>query len=370
MTKHRFSVDQLPVISDYARKRVRPSTEFFRLKKKCIVFDVDKVKFSSNDPRNEDVDWTHVEELANNLKEAGYDENATLAALYMAFGELTILDHHHLILALQLIGVKKFYGDLYEYIGDDSDYMEAAATDFGFEINNNQNSVKKTSMKSVIRAGKLRIKKYGYIWRKGTPNNDIHVDMWLRSCKHHHRFSKGKLTEIKKAILDHDTLVFKKIRNVSTDTVRNEILASTSGQYGSGQLNDAPDGTSRYGFVVCTDNVGADAPKWWNQIINTLDDNAPTIPVIQTYSKKDDPKEVVNNYVKGLKGLYKQFIKSVKIVNKCYPLTKLTLLSEKEFAEQIKFEYKAFGQLSGEYNSEEGEEIITRYINLSDKRPE
>ena len=108
MTKHRFSVDQLPVISDYAKRRVRPSTEFFRLKKRCIVFDVDKVKFSSNDPRNEDVDWTHVEELANNLKEAGYDENATLAALYMAFGELTILDHHHLILALQLIGVKKF----------------------------------------------------------------------------------------------------------------------------------------------------------------------------------------------------------------------------------------------------------------------
>ena len=70
------------------------------------------------------------------------------------------------------------------------------------------------------------------------------------------------------------------------------------------------------------------------------------------------------------KGLYKQFIKSVKIVNNCYPLTKLTLLSEKEFAEQIKFEYKAFGQLSGEYNSEEGEEIITRYINLSNKRPE
>jgi len=244
MTKHRFSVDQLPVISDYARKRVRPSTEFFRLKKKCIVFDVDKVKFSSNDPRNEDVDWTHVEELANNLKEAGYDENATLAALYMAFGELTILDHHHLILALQLIGVKKFYGDLYEYIGDDPDYMEAAATDFGFEINNNQNSVKKTSMKSVVRAGKLRIKKYGYIWRKGTPNNDIHVDMWLRSCKHHHRFSKGKLTEIKKDILNQDTLVFKKIRNLSTDTVRNEILALTGGQYGSGQLNDAPDGTA------------------------------------------------------------------------------------------------------------------------------
>ena len=36
----------------------------------------------------------------------------------------------------------------------------------------------------------------------------------------------------------------------------------------------------------------------------------------------------------------------------------------------IKFEYKAFGQISGEYNSEEGEEIITRYINLSNKRPE
>ena len=41
--KHRFSADQLPVISDYARKRTRPSTEFFRFKKKCIVFDVDKV---------------------------------------------------------------------------------------------------------------------------------------------------------------------------------------------------------------------------------------------------------------------------------------------------------------------------------------
>ncbi len=163
MAKYRFLPDQYPKISKYAYHKERPSSKYYTLTKRCVKVDVEKLVFSDNDPRNEDVDWEHVEDLATNLLEAGADEDASLAAVTKNKNNTyTIIDHHHLIRALKKIGQEKWYVDEYEFTGIDEKLKWAAATDFGFIINNSQNSVKKTTRNSVISAGLKRKKELGY----------------------------------------------------------------------------------------------------------------------------------------------------------------------------------------------------------------
>ena len=112
MAKYRFLPDQYPKISKYAYGRERPSSKYYTLKNKCVKVDVNKLVFSDNDPRSEDVDWEHVEDLATNLLEAGADEDASLTAVTKnKDGGYTIIDHHHLIRALKKIGQEKWYVD-------------------------------------------------------------------------------------------------------------------------------------------------------------------------------------------------------------------------------------------------------------------
>jgi hypothetical protein len=172
--------------------------------------------------------------------------------------------------------------------------------------------------------------------------------MWLRETKQHEVFSEGKLTQITNRILQPGKYAGKKIRNLSTDEVRETICAGTSNYYGTGLLNNG-----RYGYVVCTDNAKADAPKWWNQVLNAMDDGY--IPVIQTYSKKDDPASIVKHHKDGFERMYEQFVKTTRIVSKFYDKVQLGTLSRKEFYDKI--EYVAMGQIDGEYDPGENDFI-------------
>lgn len=345
MAKIKFVPTQLPKISKYAKDRQRPSSPYFKLKSSTIEVNVDDLEFSENDPRAEDMDWELVDEIYNNLLEGGYDEDGQLAAVVPnKFGKYDIIDHHHLIAALRKLKQQKWYVDVYEYTGIDEEYLWAAATDFGFVINNLKNPQKKTTMNSVVRAAEDRIKKYGYVYRPGTPVDEIHIGMWLRETKQHEVFAEGKLTQITNRILQPGKYAGKKIRNLSTDEVREIICAATNNHYGTGLLNNG-----RYGYVVCTDNAKADAPKWWNQVLNAMDDGY--IPVIQTYSKKDDPSMIVKHHKDGFERMYEQFIKTARIMSKFYDKVQLSTLSRKEFYDKI--EYVAMGQIDGEYDSEE-----------------
>lgn len=349
MAKIKFIPTQLPKVSKYARDRQRPSSAYFKLKESTIEVNVDDLEFSENDPRAEDMDWELVDEIYNNLQEGGYDEDGQLAAVVPnQFGKYDIIDHHHLIAALKKLKQQKWYVDVYEYTGIDEDYLWSAATDFGFVINNLKNPQKKTTMQSVVRAAGDRVKKYGYVYRPGTPVDEVHIGMWLRETKQHEVFSEGKLTQITNRILQPGKYAGKKIRNLSTDEVRETICAGTSNYYGTGLLNNG-----RYGYVVCTDNAKADAPKWWNQVLNAMDDGY--IPVIQTYSKKDDPASIVKHHKDGFERMYEQFVKTTRIVSKFYDKVQLGTLSRKEFYDKI--EYVAMGQIDGEYDPGENDFI-------------
>lgn len=345
MAKIKFIPTQLPKVSKYARDRQRPSSGYFKLKQSTVEVNVDDLEFSENDPRAEDMDWELVDEIYNNLQEGGYDEDGQLAAVIVnQFGKYDIIDHHHLIAALKRLKQQKWYVDVYEYTGIDDEYLWAAATDFGFVINNLKNPQKKTTMQSVERAAQDRIKKYGYVYRPGTPVDEMHIGMWLRETKQHEVFSEGKLTQITNRILQPGKYAGKKIRNLSTDEVRDTICAKTNNHYGTGLLNNG-----RYGYVVCTDNAKADAPKWWNQVLNAMDDGY--VPVIQTYSKKDDPALIVKHHKDGFERMYEQFVKTTRIVSKFYDKVQLGTLSRKEFYDKI--EYVAMGQIDGEYDEKE-----------------
>jgi hypothetical protein len=349
MAKIKFIPTQLPKVSKYARDRQRPSSAYFKLKESTVEVNVDDLEFSENDPRAEDMDWELVDEIYNNLQEGGYDEDGQLAAVVPnQFGKYNIIDHHHLIAALKKLKQQKWYVDVYEYTGIDEDYLWSAATDFGFVINNLKNPQKKTTMQSVVRAAGDRVKKYGYVYRPGTPVDEVHIGMWLRETKQHEVFSEGKLTQITNRILQPGKYAGKKIRNLSTDEVRETICVGTNNYYGSGLLNNG-----RYGYVVCTDNAKADAPKWWNQVLNAMDDGY--IPVIQTYSKKDDPASIVKHHKDGFERMYEQFVKTTRIVSKFYDKVQLGTLSRKEFYDKI--EYVAMGQIDGEYDPGENDFI-------------
>ena len=349
MAKIKFVPTQLPKVSIYAKELQRPSSSYFKLKSSIVAVNVDDLEFSENDPRSEDMDWELVDEIYNNLLEGGYDEDAQLAAVMPnQFGKYDIIDHHHLIAALKKLKQKKWYVDVYEYTGIDTEYMWAAATDFGFLINNSKNPQKKTKMNDVVRAAADRIKKYGYVYRPGTPVDEIHIEMWLRETKQHEVFSEGKLTQITNRILQPGKYAGKKIRNLSTDEVRDAICAKSKNHYGSGLLN-----SGRYGYVVCTDNAKADAPKWWNQVLNAMDDGY--VPVIQTYSKKDDPSLILKYHKDGFERMYEQFTKTARIMSKFYDKVQLGSLTRKEFYDKI--EYIAIGQIDGEYDPDENEFI-------------
>lgn len=345
MAKIKFVPTQLPKVSKYAKDRERPTSPYFILKKSTVEVNVNDLEFSENDPRAENMDWELVDEIYNNLLEGGYDEDGQLAAVVPNNnGKYDIIDHHHLIAALKKLKQLKWYVDVYEYTGIDEEYLWAAATDFGFVINNLKNPQKKTTMNSVVRAAEDRIKKYDYVYRPGTPVDEIHIGMWLRETKQHEVFAEGKLTQITNRILQPGKYAGKKIRNLSTDEVRETICAGSNNHYGTGLLNNG-----RYGYVVCTDNAKADAPKWWNQVLNAMDDGY--IPVIQTYSKKDDPSIIVKHHKDGFERMYEQFVKTARIMSKFYDKVQLATLSRKEF--YAKIEYIAMGQIDGEYDPEE-----------------
>ncbi len=350
MAKIKFTPTQLPKVSKYARDRQRPQSGYFRIKKTNVEVRVADLVFSDNDPRAEDLDWELVDEIYNNLLEGGYDEDGQLAAVVAnEEGTYDVIDHHHLIAALRKLNQEKWYVDVYEYTGIDDEYMWIAATDFGFLINNLKNPQKKTTMRSVVRAAQDRREKFGYIYRPGTPVDEYHIGLWLRETKQHEVFSEGKLTEITNKILQPDKFAGKKIRNLSTDEVRETICLGSGDRYGSGALR----GGTHYGFIVCTDNAKADAPKWWNQVLNALDDGY--TPVIQTYSKKDDPGLIIKNHKSGFDRMYEQFLKATRNVSKFYDQVTFKELSKKEFL--AKLEYVAMGQIDEEYISGENDFI-------------
>lgn len=348
MAKIKFTPTQLPKVSKYARDRMRFGSGYFRIKKTTVEVYVDDLVFSDNDPRAEDLDHELVDEIYNNLLEGGYDEDGQLAAVIAnEYGTYDVIDHHHLIAALKKLGQKKWYVDVYEYTGIDPEYLWVAATDFGFIINNSKNPQKKTTIRSVVRAAQDRIQKFNYILSPGTPVDAAHIALWLRETKQHEVFSEGKLTQITNQILEPDKFAGKKIRNLSTEEVREVIFAKSGDQYGSGALR----GGKYYGFVVCTDNAKADAPKWWNQVLNALDDGY--IPLIQTYSKKDDPSLIIKNHKNGFDRMYEQFLKTTRNVSKFYDQVSFKELSKKEFL--AKLVYVGIGQIHGEYTESEND---------------
>jgi len=354
MAKIKFTPSQLPKVSKYARDRQRPSSAYFKIKKSTVEVNVDDLVFSDNDPRAEDLDWELVDEIYNNLLEGGYDEDGQLAAVVAnEFGTYDVIDHHHLIAALKKLKQKKWYVDVYEYTGIDPDYLWIAATDFGFIINNSKNPQKKTTIRSVVRAAQDRIEKYGYVLSPNTPVDDIHIKLWLRETKQHEVFSEGKLTQIINKIREPDKFAGKKIRNLSTDEVRETIFKGSGDQYGPGAIR----GGTHYGFVVCTDTAKADAPKWWNQVLNALDNGY--VPLIQTYSKKDDPALILKNHKSGFDRMYEQFLKTTRNVSKFYDQVSFKELSKKEFL--AKLEYVAIGQIDGEYTAGDND-FINRIV--------
>jgi len=354
MAKHKFLPLGLPKVSVYAKDKQRSHTKYFRLKTSTVQVNVDDLEFSENDPRNEDMDWKHVDDIYTNLLEAGYDEDSKLPVVIPnKNGKYYIIDNHHLIAALKKLEQKRWYVDVYEYTGIDLEFMWSAATDFGFSINNSHNPVKKTTMASVVDAGVKRITENGYIYEPGTPVDETHIDMWLRATRQHEVFAPGTLTKLNKQIQHPDKLAGKKIRNLSTEEVRDAVFSSTHNYYGSGILTGG-----RKGYVVCTNTFGADAPKWWNQILNAMDDGF--VPVIQTYSTKDNPSTILNNHKEGFERLYKQFVRTTEIMSKFYPsFNGKHVLSRKEFYDKI--EYVAMGQLDGEYIAGE-DDVITRPV--------
>ncbi len=123
--------------------------------------------------------------------------------------------------------------------------------------------------------------------------------------------------------------------------------------YGSGILTGG-----RKGYVVCTNTFNADAPKWWNQVLNAMDDGF--VPVIQTYSTKDNPSIILKNHKEGFERLYEQFVRTTRIMSRFYPsFNGDNVLSRKEFYDKI--EYVAMGQLDGEYIAGE-DDVITRPV--------
>ena len=92
----------MPKISKYARDRERPSSKYFHLVEKARRIRVEDLILSENDPRNEDMDWTHVDNIYNNLLEAGCDEDGQLPAVVPnADNQYDVIDNHHLIAALR-----------------------------------------------------------------------------------------------------------------------------------------------------------------------------------------------------------------------------------------------------------------------------
>jgi len=345
MAKYRFLPTTLPKISKYARDRERPNTKYFQLRERAVEVHVDQLSLDENDPRIEDMDWAHVDDIFTNLLEAGADEDGKLPAVVdMGNDQYSVIDNHHLIAALQKLEQEKWYVDVYEYTGINPDFLWDAATDFGFSINNSHNPTKKTTIASVVGAGVKRWKEKGYIYEPGTPLDRDHIDMWLRLTKQHEVFAPASITRITNQILNPTVLAGKKIRNLSTESIREEVLNTTDNYYGSGLIRNG----SAYGFVVGTNTYGADAPKWWNQVQNAIDDGY--LPVIQTYSTKDTPELIVKNHKKGFDKMYEAFVKTTKIISNFYSNISIVPLTKKEFYNKV--EYVAIGQLDGEYTDE------------------
>ena len=85
------------------------------------------------------------------------------------------------------------------------------------------------------------------------------------------------------------------------------------------------------------------------------------IPVFITYSKKDNAKKIIKHHEGGFYRIYEQFSRSVKTINMFYENVNLTVMSQQKFKKYI--EYKALGQIFGEYTDESP--VVERYITLT-----
>ena len=92
--------------------------------------------------------------------------------------------------------------------------------------------------------------------------------------------------------------------------------------------------------------------------LNSMDDGY--IPVIQTYSKKDDPSLIAKHHKDGFERMYEQFTKTARILSKFYDKVQLNTLSRKEFYDKI--EYIAIGQIDGEYTDGDNDFIVRPVI--------
>lgn len=358
MAKYRFSPHSEPKVSKFALERERRNTKYFRFVKTIRDIDLDDIEFSDNVPRAEETtDPIHVDNLKLYLETAGYDEDAELTPLLKhptKPGKYVVIDNHHLIDALKKMGQKVWPGDLWEYTGSYGEaHMWAAAGDFGQEINNDQLLTKKTSRASVVHAALNKIEKVGYITQPGSPVDEANVRTWITECKHDRIFDKGNVTKIVNEILNPSKLSGRGIRPFSKEVIE-EMFSNSSGNYGTGMLNNA-----RYGFLVKTDNFAADGPKGYSQMISVLEKGH--TPVFITYSGKDDANKIVENHQAYFDKMYDSYKKHMRAVQTFHniPLDGI-LLSKQQFFSRM--EIVAMGQIDGEYQS--FNDFIERKLNV------
>ena len=343
MSKYRFGQNSEPKVSNFALKKERRNTKYFRFVQVIREIDMDDIMFSPNDPRADGIDPLHVADIQVNLETAGFDEDGELSSFmrHPNFpGKWMVIDNHHLIAALKKMGQKKWIGNEYEYTGCyGENHMWAAATELGFGINNDHNPTKKTSMSSVEGAALKKIETLGYIHEPGTPVDADHIKLWMETCDHTKVFAKGKITQMINNILNPTAQTGKKIRPLTMELI-NAMFAETNGLYGTAELTN-----NRYGFLVKTDNYAADGPKGYNQMVTQLDKGK--TPVFITYSGKDDATKIVENnrhYFEKMYDTYKKHMSSVKTFHGI----SFPFITYEEFLTKI--EIVAIGQIDGEYD--------------------
>ena len=92
-------------------------------------------------------------------------------------------------------------------------------------------------------------------------------------------------------------------------------------------------------------------------MLNAIDEGY--VPVIQTYSTKDDPEKIIKNHKNGFEKMYEHYVKGTRIYSKLHKNVNIEPLTRKEFSSKI--EYVAIGQLEGEYVEGE-DDIVSRIV--------
>tara|TARA_Y100001973_G_C5155054_1_gene310245 strand:- start:143 stop:1210 length:1068 start_codon:yes stop_codon:yes gene_type:complete len=344
--KYKFSHDSLPRLSHYALTKKRPETESMRFDQ-VITVELSKVMFGDNDPRVDTLDPKHTSDIQINFDKAGCDENGEIPSIMPSDkydGMYEVVDNHHVITALKNRKQIEYRVNLYHYVANKGDaHKWAAATELGFIINNEHNPVKRTSMASVVGVGKKKLRELGYIYELGEDPSQAKENCfkWFKACGHDLVFANTTLGIIASQILDEQCMTGTKIRPL-TDSLIEKAFASSHGRYGTAELPD-----NRYGYLVKTDNYGADAPKGYNQVITSLAKDNPRKPVFMTYSGKDDAELIKKNHYNYIERMYQTHLKHLKTIPAFYPIS-ITPLTKREFLDKI--EVVAIGQIEGEYD--------------------